>query len=175
MDSTAELLHPQVRDVNEPLLGTLSQLERSRLSQERHGAIRVGKEEELRNLARLFRQLGMHAVGEFVDRRTAAAKAGERAGTWSEPSADLWTLDLRAGYYDLSTAGLPVHATAFRATDASLLENPFRLFVSLLREDLIADDNTRQLARKTLSDREIFSGRCATWAGSDVSDRTDSR
>ncbi|ORY79288.1 hypothetical protein BCR35DRAFT_279423 [Leucosporidium creatinivorum] len=114
-----------VRDVNEPLLDTLRPLERSRLNQERHGAIRVGKEQELRNLARLFRQLGMHAVG----------------------------------YYDLSTAGLPVHATAFRATDASLLENPFRLFVSLLREDLITDENTRQLARKTLSNREIFSAR----------------
>lgn len=61
------------------------------------------------------------------------------------------------GYYDLSAAGLPVHATAFRATDASLLENPFRLFVSLLRHDLIADESTRELARVTLAAREIFS------------------
>lgn len=66
-----------------------------------------------------------------------------------------------AGYYDLSTAGLPVHATAFRATDLTLLENPFRIFTSLLRLDLIADEATRELARCTLAARDIFSTRCA--------------
>lgn len=74
LELTGDLLY-QVRDVNEPLLDTLRPLEASRLKQERHGAIRVGKEEELRNLARLFKQLGMHAVGEF--QRTAAPKAEE--------------------------------------------------------------------------------------------------
>lgn len=52
-----------VEDINEPLLGPLSPDERSRLAQERHGAIRVGTAEELRTLARLFRLLGMEAVG----------------------------------------------------------------------------------------------------------------
>ena len=43
------------------------------------------------------------------------------------------------GYYDLSPADLPVHATCFRPTDLdSLSVNPFRLFVSLLRPDLLS-------------------------------------
>lgn len=54
----------QVRDVNAPLQKNLSAEEQARLTQERHGAIRVGKPEELRNLARMFRWLGMHAVGK---------------------------------------------------------------------------------------------------------------
>jgi uncharacterized glyoxalase superfamily metalloenzyme YdcJ len=45
------------------------------------------------------------------------------------------------GYYDLSVAGVPVHSTAFRpVSDAALLANPFRVFTSLLRLDLIADE-----------------------------------
>ena len=44
------------------------------------------------------------------------------------------------GYYDLAVAGVPVHATAFRPTDATALaRNPFRIFTSLLRLDLISD------------------------------------
>src|SRR5438874_7548929 len=44
------------------------------------------------------------------------------------------------GYYDLSLAGVPVHSTAFRpiAEDA-LRRNPFRVFTSLLRLELIED------------------------------------
>ena len=51
------------------------------------------------------------------------------------------------GYYDLSTAGVPVHSTAFRPVgDASLKRNPFRVFTSLLRLDLIADEALRDEA-----------------------------
>jgi uncharacterized glyoxalase superfamily metalloenzyme YdcJ len=43
-------------------------------------------------------------------------------------------------YYDLSQAGVPVHSTAFRPIDdAALARNPFRVFTSLLRLELIAN------------------------------------
>lgn len=64
-------------------------------------------------------------------------------------------------YYDLSTSGLPVHATAFRPiAQASLDVNPFRIFTSLLRPELIADPATRELALSTLAKRNIFSPTC---------------
>ena len=44
-------------------------------------------------------------------------------------------------YYDLSQAGVPVHSTAFRPIDdASLARNPFRVFTSLLRLELIENE-----------------------------------
>lgn len=65
------------------------------------------------------------------------------------------------GYYDLSTSGIPVHATAFRPiVQNSLDKNPFRIFTSLLRPDLIADDATRKLALECLAKREIFTKEC---------------
>ena len=65
------------------------------------------------------------------------------------------------GYYDLSAAGVPVHSTAFRpVTDASLDHNPFRVFTSLLRLELIADEALRQRAQEILSRRQIFTTRC---------------
>jgi len=64
------------------------------------------------------------------------------------------------GYYDLSVAGVPVHATAFRPVGAKALEsNPFRLFTSLLRLELIADPALRAQARGLLDRRRIFSNR----------------
>lgn len=64
------------------------------------------------------------------------------------------------GYYDLSAAGLPVHATAFRPTDArSLAVNPFRLFTSLLRLELIRDEALRRKAAELLARRQIFTDR----------------
>lgn len=61
------------------------------------------------------------------------------------------------GYYDLAPAGVPVHSTAFRALDAhSLHKSPFRVFTSLLRLDLIADDTLKQEAATTLAQRQIF-------------------
>lgn len=65
------------------------------------------------------------------------------------------------GYYDLSVAGVPVHSTAFRPVDeAALAENPFRVFTSLLRLDLIADPALREAAEAVLARRAIFTPRC---------------
>ena len=61
------------------------------------------------------------------------------------------------GYYDLSVAGVPVHSTAFRPVEPeSLRRNPFRVFTSLLRLDLIADPALRQEAADILARRSIF-------------------
>ena len=94
-----------------------------RISEERHGAIRLGTAAELAMMARVFAVMGMYPVG----------------------------------YYDLSTAGVPVHSTAFRPIgDAELKRNPFRVFTSLLRLDLIADEELRKEAAQILSKRRIF-------------------
>ncbi|SEK21425.1 2-oxoadipate dioxygenase/decarboxylase HglS [Xaviernesmea oryzae] len=94
-----------------------------RISEERHGAIRLGTPEELATMRRLFAVMGMMPVG----------------------------------YYDLSTAGVPVHSTAFRPVgEAALKRNPFRVFTSLLRLDLIADPALRAEAEAVLSRRNIF-------------------
>src|SRR5690606_9790071 len=94
-----------------------------RISEERHGAIRLGTPDELSMMRRAFAVMGMHPVG----------------------------------YYDLSTAGVPVHSTAFRPVDdASLKRNPFRVFTSLLRLDLIADEALRVEAAAVLAARKIF-------------------
>lgn len=94
-----------------------------RISEERHGAIRLGRPDELSMMRRALAVMGMHAVG----------------------------------YYDLSEAGVPVHSTAFRPIDGVALSvNPFRLFTSLLRLDLIADEALRAEAQRILSSREIF-------------------
>ncbi|KAI6355984.1 hypothetical protein MCOR25_008030 [Pyricularia grisea] len=62
------------------------------------------------------------------------------------------------GYYDLSAAGLPMHATCFRPPDSgSLRRNPFRVFTTLLRTDLIRSEAARQLALELLSRRNLFS------------------
>ncbi|MFQ1062498.1 2-oxoadipate dioxygenase/decarboxylase HglS [Bordetella trematum] len=61
------------------------------------------------------------------------------------------------GYYDLSVAGVPVHSTAFRpVSDEALLANPFRVFTSLLRLELIADPALRAKAQAILAKRNIF-------------------
>jgi len=97
-----------------------------RISEERHGAIRLGTPTELSMMRRVFAVMGMHPVG----------------------------------YYDLSTAGVPVHSTAFRPVgDAALKHNPFRVFTSLLRLDLIADEALRAQASEVLAGRRIFTDR----------------
>lgn len=64
-------------------------------------------------------------------------------------------------YYDLSQAGVPVHSTAFRPIDdASLCRNPFRVFTSLLRLELIENASLRQRAADILAQRDIFTPRC---------------
>lgn len=61
------------------------------------------------------------------------------------------------GYYDLSVAGVPVHSTAFRPVAAGQLRrNPFRVFTSLLRLELIADASLRRRAETILAARDIF-------------------
>lgn len=61
------------------------------------------------------------------------------------------------GYYDLSVAGVPVHSTCFRPiADDALARNPFRVFTSLLRLDLIESDELRQTAGRILAQRSIF-------------------
>jgi len=98
-----------------------------RISEERHGAIRLGTPEELAMMRRLFALMGMYPVG----------------------------------YYDLSEAGVPVHSTAFRPVgEAALRHNPFRVFTSLLRMDLIADEALRAEAAGILSRRRIFTSAC---------------
>ncbi len=95
----------------------------ARISEERHGAIRLGTPAELSLMRRVFAVMGMVPVG----------------------------------YYDLSIAGVPVHSTAFRPVDdTSLKRNPFRVFTSLLRLDLIADDDLRDEAAAILDGRKIF-------------------
>lgn len=60
-------------------------------------------------------------------------------------------------YYDLTEAGIPVHSTAFRPlTLDELNTNPFRIFTSLLRLDLITDNELRTRATKLLQHRTIF-------------------
>lgn len=120
-----------VAKVNEDTLATDARLRErlsatdslDRISEERHGAIRLGTPAELSMMRRVFAVMGMYPVG----------------------------------YYDLSTAGVPVHSTAFRPVgEASLKRNPFRVFTSLLRLDLIADENLRAEAETILSERRIF-------------------
>ncbi|KAM0558225.1 hypothetical protein ACHAPJ_004910 [Fusarium lateritium] len=65
------------------------------------------------------------------------------------------------GYYDLTVASLPVHATCFRPlTQEALSYNPFRVFTSLLRLELIQDESLRSQAAEILSKRDIFTPRC---------------
>jgi uncharacterized glyoxalase superfamily metalloenzyme YdcJ len=60
-------------------------------------------------------------------------------------------------YYDLSVAGLPVHSTAFRdISKEGLQENSFRVFCSMLREDMISED-VRQKVTQTIAKRKIIS------------------
>lgn len=67
-------------------------------------------------------------------------------------------------YYDLSMAGLPMHATCFRPTQASALDkNPFRVFTTLLRPELISSDRARQLAARLLSRRRIVTDALLEW------------
>ncbi len=67
------------------------------------------------------------------------------------------------GYYDLSVAGIPVHATAFRPIDDEALQrNPFRVFTSLLRLELISDGVLRSETKAILAARQIFTPRAVT-------------
>lgn len=67
------------------------------------------------------------------------------------------------GYYDLAAAGVPVHSTAFRpVADSALKRNPFRVFTSLLRLELIEKAELRKQASEILSARDIFTANVKT-------------
>ncbi|MEA2119074.1 VOC family protein [Halovibrio sp. HP20-50] len=67
------------------------------------------------------------------------------------------------GYYDLAAAGVPVHSTAFRpVADRALKRNPFRVFTSLLRLELIEKAELREQASEILSARDIFTAQVKT-------------
>lgn len=86
-----------------------------------------------------------------------------RVGTAKDLSTIARLFDLLGmepvGYYDLSVAGLPIHSTAFRpVTPEALEQSPFRMFTSLLRPELIDDNELREDAVSALSERDIFTG-----------------
>lgn len=116
---------------NPQLADQLAQVENlDALSEQRHGAIRIGKVEELAMMRRLFAVMGMFPVS----------------------------------YYDLSVAGVPVHSTAFRPIEAeSIRNNPFRVFCSLLRVEMIEDPELRAEAEQVLASRDIFGDDVRHW------------
>jgi uncharacterized glyoxalase superfamily metalloenzyme YdcJ len=110
-------------------------------------------------------ELANKLVGDERDRLADARHGAIRVGTAKELSTLRRLFAVMGmtpvGYYDLSSAGLPVHSTAFRpVADASLRANPFRIFTSLLRFELITDDELRREAAAILARRDIFTPRC---------------
>jgi uncharacterized glyoxalase superfamily metalloenzyme YdcJ len=121
------------REVNEDVLRTQgADAERlgsiSRVTAERHGAIRVGTPCELRQVARVFAALGMRPVG-FYDLREAAASAVPV----------------------ISTAFRPVDGE-------ELARNPFRVFTSLLTpaDPRFFDADLRRRLEAFLAGRALF-------------------
>ncbi|MCI4643553.1 MAG: VOC family protein [Hyphomonadaceae bacterium] len=103
----------------------------------------------------------LERTGE-LDRLSAERHGAIRLGTGEELSFMRRIFALMGmfpvGYYDLTVAGLPVHATAFRPVSGdSLKANSFRIFCSLLRLDLISDEALRVDAADVLEKRDIFS------------------
>ncbi|QOV40797.1 VOC family protein [Streptomyces ferrugineus] len=100
----------------------------SRVTAERHGAIRVGTPRELRQVARIFGALGMRPVG-FYDLREAAASA----------------------IPVVSTAFRPVDGE-------ELARNPFRVFTSLLTpaDPRFFDADLRARLETFLAGRKLF-------------------
>ncbi|MEY9178859.1 putative glyoxalase superfamily metalloenzyme YdcJ [Bradyrhizobium sp. USDA 326] len=106
----------------------------------------------------------LHANGE-TERLSLERHGAIRLGTPEELATIrrlFRVMDMHpVGYYDLSVAGVPVHATAFRPIELEALRrNPFRVFTSLLRLDLIPDVALREEAAAILARRKIFSPRC---------------
>ncbi|TPQ16512.1 2-oxoadipate dioxygenase/decarboxylase [Streptomyces sporangiiformans] len=121
------------REVNEDVLRAQgADAERlgsiSRVTAERHGAIRVGTPAELSQVARVFGALGMHPVG-FYDLREAAASA----------------------IPVVSTAFRPVDGE-------ELARNPFRVFTSMLTpaDPRFFDADLRSRLEAFLAARELF-------------------
>lgn len=104
-------------------LGTIS-----RVTAERHGAIRVGSEREMSQVARVFAAFGMHPVG-FYDLRDASSSAVPV----------------------VSTAFRPIDSE-------ELAKNPFRVFTSMLagEDPRFFDDELQAELREFLDKRELF-------------------
>lgn len=101
----------------------------SRVTAERHGAIRVGSEEEMAQVARVFAAFGMYPVG-FYDLRDASSS--------SVPV--------------VSTAFRPIE------TD-ELARNPFRVFTSMLatEDPRFFDPELQGQLKKFIDKRQLFS------------------
>lgn len=99
-------------------------------------------------------------VERLCDERHGAIRVGT-AGELATVARLFAVMGMRpVGYYDLAVADIPVHSTAFRPVgDAALEKNPFRVFTSLLRLDLIADAGLRAEAAAILARRRIFTPR----------------
>lgn len=114
-----------------PGLG-LDERDLDHISEERHGAIRLGRDDEMRTMADFFSVLGMYPVN-FYDLSAAGAKAQPVIATAFRP------IDL-----------------------ADIEISPFRVFCSLLRADderFFDDSDLRGRLRATLARREIFTPR----------------
>ncbi len=104
-------------------------------------------------------QASMVAADE-LDRLDVERHGAIRLGTAEELSAIRRMFAVMGmypvGYYDLSVAGLPVHSTAFRPIDtAALSRNPFRVFTSLVRLELLEDRDLAADAATILAKRQI--------------------
>ena len=112
---------------------------------------------------------GMRRNGEIA--RLASERHGAiRLGTASELALMRRAFAVMGmypvGYYDLAAAGVPVHSTAFRPIDpAALQANPFRVFTSLLRLELIEDPRLRAEASAILDARRIVTPGALTLIG----------
>ena len=105
----------------------------------------------------------LEAAGE-LDRLSVERHGAIRLGTAEELRAIRSLFAVMGmhpvGYYDLSVAGVPVHSTAFRPIDdVALRRNPFRVFTSLLRLELIEDEGLRAEAAAILAARKILTPR----------------
>lgn len=103
-------------------------------------------------------------VNDGIERISAERHGAIRVGTAVELSNMRRVFAIMGmepvGYYDLSAAGIPVHSTAFRPVKrAALKQNPFRVFTSLLRLELISDTVMREKASEILAARQIFSAK----------------
>ena len=103
-----------------------------RVTAERHGAIRVGTREELRDAGRLFRALGMHPVG-FYDLRDASPAPVPVVSTAFRPT------------------GEELAKNPFRVFTSMLAVDDSRFFDAALRDDLESF-----LAQRTLFDPELL-------------------
>lgn len=115
-------------------------------------------------LLELVAETNRTASGEVAHRLEVERHGAIRVGTASELAGIRRLFSAMGmqpvGYYDLAAAGVPVHSTAFRPTDAAALAiNPFRVFTSLLRLELITDAALREEAAAILDRRRIFTPR----------------